>query len=61
MAENPHKNQIDETKRLIGALLRMPPKPHSAMKLGKPKGKLAKSRQKKASRAAFAKPKTASR
>lgn len=34
------------TKRLMGALLRMPPKPHSAMKLGKdsskPKSRLLK-------------------
>jgi hypothetical protein len=28
-------NEIKETKRLVGALLRMPPKPHSEMKLGK--------------------------
>jgi hypothetical protein len=26
---------IEQTKRLMGALLRMPPKPHSEMKLGK--------------------------
>jgi hypothetical protein len=26
---------VDKTKALIGALLRMPPKPHEEMKLGK--------------------------
>jgi hypothetical protein len=29
-------NDIQKTKALIGALLRMPPKPHSEMKFGKP-------------------------
>jgi hypothetical protein len=28
-------NSLKATKRLMGALLRMPPKPHSEMKLGK--------------------------
>jgi hypothetical protein len=30
---------LSDTKRLMGALLRMPPKPHSEMKIGKPVGK----------------------
>jgi|HubBroStandDraft_4_1064222.scaffolds.fasta_scaffold672225_2 hypothetical protein len=30
---------VEKTKRLMGALLRMPPKPHSAMKLKKPSAK----------------------
>ena len=37
MTDNNEK--LRETKRLMGALLRMPPKPHSEMKLGKPRGK----------------------
>ncbi len=54
---------MNETKRgdavkLMGALLRMPPKPHSEMKLHKPKAKSTKSPQ-KVGRGAFAKPKTA--
>jgi hypothetical protein len=31
------KKRLEETKKLMGALLRMPPKPHIEMKLGKPK------------------------
>lgn len=31
------KESIDKTKHLLGALLRMPPKPHSDMKLGRDK------------------------
>jgi hypothetical protein len=41
--------QLNETKRLMGALLRMPPKPHEDMKLGgrKPKkSKLTKAKRK---------------
>jgi hypothetical protein len=34
MSRNPKEN-LDETKRLMGALGRMPPKPHADMKLGK--------------------------
>jgi hypothetical protein len=45
MAENP--DQISQTKRLMGALLRMPPKPHSEMKLGKDKSESRKSPVKK--------------
>jgi hypothetical protein len=29
------KEDLDQTKRLLGALLRMPPKPHDQMKIGK--------------------------
>jgi hypothetical protein len=29
------KDDLEKTKRLMGALLRMPPKQHSEMKLGK--------------------------
>lgn len=36
-------SKISKTKRLMGALLRMPPKPHSEMKLGKSKEKPTKS------------------
>jgi hypothetical protein len=49
-------------KRLMGALLRMPPKPHSEMKLGKSKGKPTKSPNKNPTVAgASAKPKTGAR
>jgi hypothetical protein len=41
MAKTPEID--DETKRIMGALVRMPPKPHDEMKLGKPKGKPKKS------------------
>jgi hypothetical protein len=30
------EKNLQGTKKLIGALLRMPPKPHSEMKLGNP-------------------------
>jgi len=53
-------DDIQKTKLLVGALLRMSPKPHSEMKLGKPKRKSTKSpEKKKPSRGASAKPKTA--
>lgn len=45
-----------EFKRVLGNLLRMPPKPHSEMKLGKPRLKRVKSPVR---RGASAKPKTA--
>jgi hypothetical protein len=37
------KDPLEETKRLMGALMRQPPKPHEAMKIGKkpPKAKRA--------------------
>jgi len=44
---SPDKNALDETKRLMGALLRMPPRPHSEMKLGKAKLKKSESPKKK--------------
>jgi hypothetical protein len=31
--------KLEEAKRIMGALLRMPPKPHDEMKLGKPRRK----------------------
>jgi len=36
------KTDLEKTKRLMGALLRMPPKPHSEMKLRKPSAKVAR-------------------
>ena len=50
-------DRIEATKRLVGALLRMPPKPHSEMKLGKLRAKPVKSPAKKRV-GAFAKPKS---
>ena len=35
------KSDLDETKKLMGALVRMEPKPHEAMKVGKAKAKKA--------------------
>lgn len=44
---------IEHTKQLMGALVRMKPKPHEEMKLGKAKGKaLASPRKKKVKKAA---------
>jgi len=40
------KSDLEETKRLMGALVRMKPKPHEDMKI-KPKVKKAKSPRKK--------------
>jgi hypothetical protein len=40
-------DHLDDTKRLMGALGRMPPKHHSEMKLGKAKGKSGKSPKRK--------------
>jgi hypothetical protein len=37
------KKQLEEIKLIMGALVRMPPKPHDQMKLGKPRGKPGKS------------------
>jgi hypothetical protein len=55
-------NELDQAKKLMGALLRMPPKPHSEMKLGKSKGKPTKSSgQNPAVAGASAKPKTGAR
>jgi hypothetical protein len=41
------QNTLDETKRLMAALGRMPPKPHEEMKLGKRSAKSAKSPRQK--------------
>ena len=49
-------DSLKATKDLMGALMRMKPKPHEEMKLGKPRGKKAKN---PARRRASAKPKTA--
>jgi hypothetical protein len=38
------KDELEQAKRIMGALVRMPPKPHDEMKLGKPRGKPRKSR-----------------
>jgi hypothetical protein len=32
------KDSLDEAKKIMGALVRMPPKPHDQMKLGKKRG-----------------------
>lgn len=48
-------DQLAGTKRLMGVLGRMPPKPHEEMKIGKRTGKKAKSPVRKR---ASAKPKT---
>jgi len=37
------KTDLEGAKRLMGALVHMPPKPHEDMKVGKPKRKKAKS------------------
>lgn len=40
------KPSLDERAlRIMGALVRMPPKPHNQMKLGKPRGKSSKKSQ----------------
>jgi hypothetical protein len=39
----PSDKELEEAKRIMGALVRMPPKPHEEMKLGKPRGKKGKS------------------
>jgi hypothetical protein len=41
------KSDLDEAKRLMGALVRMKPKPHDEMKIGK----IAKKQQRKSKRA----------
>lgn len=54
MAKDPTQNA--EFKRVLGNLMKAPPKLHTDMKLGKAKAKKAKSPAKRATRA---KPKTA--
>lgn len=44
-SKEPHR--LEATKRLMGALGRMPPKLHSEMKLGKPTGKKKPSQKRK--------------
>jgi hypothetical protein len=41
------EDDLRKTKALMGALLRMPPKPHSEMKIGKSKLKRKKKNAKK--------------
>jgi hypothetical protein len=48
-------NDLEATKNLMGALVRMKPKQHDEMKIGKAKGRKAKSPAKKR---ASSKPKT---
>jgi len=43
MADDPKRDELDEARRIMGALVRMPPKPHDQMRLGKPRGKPKKS------------------
>ena len=40
-------DEMEDTKRIMAALVRQPPKPHEDMKLGKPRAKRAKSPQQK--------------
>jgi hypothetical protein len=50
------KPSVDENAlRVMGALVRMPPKPHDEMKIGKSKGKRGKGRPAKGRRVASAK------
>ena len=51
-----NEKSLQETKRLMGALMRMKPKPHEEMKVGNATAKKAKSLVKKR---ASSKPKTA--
>jgi hypothetical protein len=44
MAKSP--DELDETKRLMGALVRMKPKPHQDMKVGKRAKKKIKPKKK---------------
>lgn len=52
-------DHIDETKKLIIALLRQPPKLHEDMKIGKSSAKGPKSPETKKPRVSSAKPKNA--
>jgi hypothetical protein len=45
MAKSPEN--LDETRRLMGALVRMKPKPHEDMKVGKKSAKLAGAKPKR--------------
>jgi hypothetical protein len=41
MSPNP-QDEVEDARRIMGALVRMPPKPHDEMKLGKAKAKSKK-------------------
>jgi hypothetical protein len=56
----PPETPLEQTKRLMGALVRQPPKQHDEMKIGKPEGKPIKNRPEKRP-GASAKPKSARR
>jgi len=43
MAKN--SNELEDTKRLMGALVRMKPKPHEEMKVGKKKKTVPKAKK----------------
>jgi hypothetical protein len=47
MAKNP-RSGLDETKALMGALVRMKPKPHQEMKVGKKAKKPSRARKRSA-------------
>jgi hypothetical protein len=51
--------ELEATKRLMGALVRRPPKPHDEMKLREPKARAAKNARQKHVSGASAKPKSA--
>jgi hypothetical protein len=42
MADRTSPKDLDIAKRVMGALVRQPPKPHDEMKIGKPKARKAK-------------------
>jgi len=44
------KDDLEEAKRIMGVLVRMPPKPHDEMKLGKRKRRPAEASPRPASR-----------
>jgi len=46
------KDELEQAKRIMGALVRMPPKPHDQMKLGKPRGKPKKNPSKRSAKKA---------
>jgi hypothetical protein len=51
MAKNPRDNEeIERTKSLMGALVRMKPKPHEDMKIGKKAAKRPPKRSKQQSK-----------
>jgi hypothetical protein len=51
------EDELGETRRQMGALVRMPPRPHEDIKLGKPRkqdsGKASKAKKKPASEPGF--------